>query len=125
MNAIHAIAPYKWCGLWVFDDPHRNIFREPFVSTYTKMIDKAVLGVIPRATEGFVMLFSDEPFPGCEYTLDWVCSSGLGNIYMCREMHTSGWLCPALLKYFGAPPDHIYVQLLPKGNDHENVRDNG
>jgi hypothetical protein len=111
MNSIHVIAPYKWRGLWVFDDEAVGLRREPFVSTFHGMIDKAVLGVIPNAEDGFVLLFSDAPFPGCEYTLNWIKEHNKGNIYYCVEMHAEGWLCPALLKYFTVAPMQIYAQL--------------
>lgn len=107
MNTIHTIAPFRWNGMWVFDDPVRNIYREPFVDTIPQMLDK----IIPKAENQCVLLFSSEPFPGCEYTLEWRGASGTGNIYRCVEMHTDGWLCSVLLKYFHTPPRHIYVQL--------------
>ena len=48
MNAIGVIVPYKYEGLWVFDDPAVGLVREPFVSGIDTMIDKLVAG-IPNA----------------------------------------------------------------------------
>jgi hypothetical protein len=31
MNAISVLIPYKYEGLWVFDDPSVGLLREPFV----------------------------------------------------------------------------------------------
>lgn len=30
-NSIFFIKPYKWEGLWVFDDPAVDLVKEPFV----------------------------------------------------------------------------------------------
>jgi hypothetical protein len=32
MNAINVIAPYKWHGMWVFDDPRVGLVQEPSVA---------------------------------------------------------------------------------------------
>ena len=31
MNAINVIAPYKYLGMWVFDDAKVGLVQEPFV----------------------------------------------------------------------------------------------
>ena len=33
MNTIGVIAPYKYEGMWVFDDPAVGLVREPFVTS--------------------------------------------------------------------------------------------
>jgi len=48
MNAIGIIAPYKYEGMWVFDDPAVGLVREPFVAGIDKMIDQLVAS-IPEA----------------------------------------------------------------------------
>jgi hypothetical protein len=63
VNAINVIAPYKYLGMWVFDDPRVGLSQEPFVSGADSMIDRVVAD-IPNAEDGFVMLFADSPFPG-------------------------------------------------------------
>ena len=42
MNSLFVIAPYKWEGMWVFDDPRVGLRREPFVSGADVMMDKLV-----------------------------------------------------------------------------------
>jgi len=42
MNAIAVIAPYKYEGMWVFDDPAVELSREPFVAGIDTMIDRLV-----------------------------------------------------------------------------------
>jgi hypothetical protein len=39
MNAINVIAPYKWVGMWVFDDPRVGLEKEPFVAGADTMIE--------------------------------------------------------------------------------------
>jgi hypothetical protein len=48
MNALFVIAPYKYEGLWVFDDPAVGLSKEPFIAGIDTMIDKVVAD-IPRA----------------------------------------------------------------------------
>ena len=31
MNVLFVIAPYKYEGMWVFDDPAAGLSREPFI----------------------------------------------------------------------------------------------
>jgi hypothetical protein len=35
MNAINVISPYKYLGMWVFDDPRVGLSQEPFVAGVT------------------------------------------------------------------------------------------
>ena len=73
MNALGVIAPYKYEGMWVFDDPATGLVREPFVLGIDTMIDRLVAS-IPNAKAGFR--------------------------YYSRQFDIEGWLCPALFKYF-------------------------
>jgi hypothetical protein len=107
MNSIHAIAPYRFHGLWAFDDPSVGLEREPFVENAGAMLDRqlAQRGI----SEPFTMLFSAGPFPGADITLEWRRASMGGDIYGWQDCEA--WLCPALLKYFNTAPAQIYVQL--------------
>jgi hypothetical protein len=78
MNAINIIAPYKWHGMWVFDDPHVGLVQEPFVAGADTMIDRVVAD-IPDAEHGFTLIFSSTPFPGHQYRLDWRRAGDGGN----------------------------------------------
>ena len=109
MNALFVIAPYKYQGMWVFDDEQVGLRREPFVSGADTMIDRAVSD-IPGAEGGFRMIFSAEPFPGYTYRLERVRSEFGGNWYRSEELGMEGWLCPALFKYFAAAPPELYVR---------------
>jgi hypothetical protein len=114
MNSINVIAPYKFAGrMWVFDDPRLGLVQEAFISGADIIIDRAVAH-ISDAAEGFLLIFSSSPFPGHAFRLEWRRSDSEGNWYYAREFDMEGWLCPALLKYFDAPPHQIFFQAKPK-----------
>ena len=50
-NSIFVIKPYKWEGLWVFDDPAVGLVKEPFVGGADTIIDVAT-SRIPKARRG-------------------------------------------------------------------------
>lgn len=70
MNAINVIAPYKYLGIWVFDDAKAGLVQEPFVEGADVIIDRAV-ETIPNAENGFLLLFLATPFPGHQHRLSW------------------------------------------------------
>jgi hypothetical protein len=113
MNAINIIAPYKYYGMWVFDDPPVGLVREPFVAGADTMIGR-VVEMIPDAENGFLMIFSATESPGHQFKLEWRRSDGGGNWYYSPQLDMEGWLCPALLKYFEEAPNEIYVQVKSK-----------
>ena len=69
MNSLFVIAPYKYEGMWVFDDPAVGLSKEPFIAGIDTMIDKIVAG-IPNADKGFRAIFSAAQFPGADFKLD-------------------------------------------------------
>ena len=111
-NSITVIKPYRWEGLWVFDDERVDLDKEPFVGGADTLIDIAIQQkAISKAEDGFLLLFSADPFPGADFHLEWVREELGGNVYVWREANHEGWLCPALLKYFDSPPSDIFIQL--------------
>src|SRR5438105_15292667 len=70
VNALLVIAPYKYQGTWVFDDPAVGLSREPFIAGIDTMIDKAVAGV-PDAEQGCRAIFSASSFPGADLKRAW------------------------------------------------------
>jgi hypothetical protein len=109
MNAINVIAPYRWEGMWVFDDARVGLLQEPFVSGADTIIDR-VVSEIPNADKGFRLIFSAKPFPGATLELKWDREEAGGNWYYCPALDMEGWLCPALFRYFESAPDAIYAQ---------------
>ncbi len=91
MNAINVIAPYKYLGMWVFDDPRVGLVQEPFVAGADTMIDRVVAD-IPDAESGFTLLFSSSPFPGHQFRLEWRRIENSGNWYYSSELELEGWL---------------------------------
>ena len=113
MNTINIIAPYKYLDMWVFDDARVGLSAEPFVGGADTMIDR-VVAHIPKAQDGFIMVFSADPFPGHQFHLEWRRPDNSGNIYYSTDLDMEGWLCPALFRYFQGAPKDIYVQVKPK-----------
>ena len=110
-----AIVPY-WhdgIGTWVFDDPRVGLEQEPFVSGVPEMIDVLVQD-IPNARNGFRLLFSASPFPGYQRRLVRLHEEFGGYWYASEDPKISGWLCPALLRYFDEAPKELYVKVEPK-----------
>ncbi len=113
MNSLMVIVPYKYEGMWVFDDPAVGLYREPFIAGIDTLIDRATAD-IPDAQHGFRAIFSAAPFPGATFTLQWRRAESGGNWYFSPEFNQEGWLCPALFKYFETAPPEIYVKVEAK-----------
>ena len=116
MNSLMVIVPYKYEGMWVFDDPAVGLNKEPFIAGIDTLIDKATAD-IPRAEHGFRAIFSAMPFPGANFKLEWRREDSGGNWYYSPEFQQEGWLCPALFKYFRSAPREIYVKVEPRGSE--------
>ena len=109
MNSLNVIVPYKWEGMWVFDDPRVGLDKEPFVSGADNMIDVLVAD-IPRAEAGFRLVFSGVPFPSQQVVVEWRREENGGNWYYAPGYDMEGWLCPALMKYFEYVPARIFIR---------------
>ncbi len=113
MNALRVIHPYKYEGMWVFDDAEAGLVKEPFVAGADTVIDRMV-AAIPDADKGFTLVFSDKPFPGHQAAFEWRREEYEGNWYYSPDLDMEGWLCPALFKYFETAPAKLYAQFKPK-----------
>ncbi len=113
MNSLSVIAPYRYEGMWVFDDPQVGLVKEPFVEGADTMID-AMVSHIPDAGSGFRIVFSAFAFPSYQHKLEWVRPELSGNVYRSEELGMEGWLCPALFKYFAEAPAQIYLKVEAK-----------
>jgi len=113
-NSLFVIKPYKWEGLWVFDDPNVGLVKEPFVAGADRMLDVATAH-LDNTNQGVLAIFSASHFPGSQIVLDWVRAEGGGNVYRWPEQQMEGWLCPALLKYFAEPPEKLFIQVKAVG----------
>jgi hypothetical protein len=108
-NALIIIVPYRYGGIWVFDDPSAKLVREPFVAGVPAMIDVLVKD-IPDPTKGFRLIFSAEPFPGYQKKLTWLRGDLGGNYYKMDNPPMEGWLCPSLFRYYQSAPKELYVK---------------
>lgn len=115
-NQINVIRPYKWEGIWVFDDPALGLDKEALVAGMPEIIEHVTDRLcIPNPQNGFVCIFSKDEFPDAKLRLDWVREEGGGNVYRLPQADLEGWLCPALFKYFDKAPAHIYVDVKAAG----------
>jgi hypothetical protein len=112
-NSIAVIAPYRYAGTWVFDDPSVGLVREAFVGGSPEVIDLLVAD-IPDAADGFRLTFSATPFPGYEKKLTWLRGDKHGNYYQLDDPPMEGWLCPGLFKYYVSAPKELYIKADPK-----------
>ena len=112
-NSIFCILPYKFEGQWVFDDAEVDLVREPFVSGADIIIDQMVKS-LEDPENGFILVFSENPFPGYQLELEWIDKELGGNWYQSKALGLGGWLCPAMLKYFSTVPERIYSQFKNK-----------
>lgn len=112
-NSIIVIHPYKYEGVWVFDDQHVGLVQEPFVSGADDIIEKMV-SELENADKGFSLFFAPFPFPGHQLKLEWRREEAGGNWYYSKKLDMEGWLCPALFKYFETAPNNLYAQFRPK-----------
>jgi hypothetical protein len=108
-NSLYVLRPYKHEGSWGFDDESVGLVREPFVFGIDDMIERLVTS-IPKANQGFRLVFSPQPFPGYAAKLEWRREEYEGNWYFSPTFGTEGWLCPALFKYFEAAPKELYAK---------------
>jgi hypothetical protein len=109
MNSLFVIVPYKFEGMWVFDDPKVGLHQEPFIAGADLIID-ILTERIPNAAGGFKLIFAPQPFPGYTARFVWNRAEYEGNWYSWPERGIEGWLCPALFKYFESAPKELYVQ---------------
>lgn len=112
MNQINVIQPYWHGGTWVFDDPEKDLDKEPFVAGADRIITLLVQAYqIPDPKDGFALVFSADPFPGAQAIMNWEREEMGGNVYSFGASMVEGWLCPALLRYFDAAPKQIHVEV--------------
>ena len=123
--------PYLQGNTWVFDDPRTSLKAEAFVLGSSEVLTRLVeMKNIPDAGKGFTLHFADEPFDGFDAELKWLRSDDTqvvpgqhgsatqvaGNWYagLIAGEKMEGWLCPALVLYFGAAPARIFVGVDPR-----------
>jgi len=112
MNALNVIKPYRWEGMWVFDDPDKELVKEALVSGADDLLD-----LIVGEGDSCKLLFSAKKFPDAQFKVDWVREEGddgfeFGNWYHSETHEQNLWLCPALFKYFDEAPKEIHIKVI-------------
>jgi len=103
--------PYKYNGIWVFDDDAVGLVKEAFVAGIPEILESLhKREEIKNPEEGFRLIFSAIPFPSHQLKGTWIGEEAGGNWYITDD-GKKGWLCPALLKYFLTPPENIYIRV--------------
>jgi len=97
--------------MWVFDDEEVGLSREPFVCGVPEIFDKLLLGKRISA-HSFNLIFSGQPFPNSEHA-SWSKGEDGGNWYSMDIEGTqfTGWLCPALFRYYEQAPSDLYFSV--------------
>ena len=111
-NAVYSIRPYRYQGMWVFDDDRVGLVKEPFVMGIPEIIDRAVQH-LPDAQNGFTVLFNNTGLPSPDLVLKRLNEDAGGNWYMCEATGMKGWLCPALFKYYPQAPELLFIKIQP------------
>ena len=124
MNSIMIIHPYWKHETWCFTDDSVGLKDEPFVAGADKMISMALVqkGILMEAEKGFDLLFSAVEFPGHDIVLEHMEDNlefSSGNWYktIINQIGVTGWLCPALFKYFEEAPEKIYAKFVINENN--------
>ena len=117
MNQIMIIEPYWKYGTWCFTDDSVGLKDEPFVAGIPELINAGIKQTdlnLRKCEKGFRIIFSKDEFP--EYTIrlelledDTITSGGWYKSIINGTGYT-GWLCPALFKYFEDLPQEIYAK---------------
>jgi hypothetical protein len=85
--------------------------REPFVCGVPEIFDKLLLrkGI---SDDSFNLIFSDQAFPNCEHA-SWSKGEDWGNWYSMEidSAPFTGWLCPALFRYYEHAPADLYFSV--------------
>jgi hypothetical protein len=117
-SQIKVIRPYKWEGIWVFDDPAVGLDKEALIAGMPELIELATARAgIAEPEKGFLALFSKDPFPTAQVCLEWAREEAGGNVYRWPETGLEGWLCPALFRYFDSAPRRLYVEVRPASEE--------
>jgi hypothetical protein len=84
----------------------------------TKMIDYLIKD-IPDAHEGFILLFSSQPFAGYQVELNIIAEENGGCSYRGKNHSAEAWLSPALFRYFETTPKSLYMEAEPQRAEYD------
>lgn len=110
LHITFAIEPYILNGDWYFDDPRTGLHREPLTEGVPELLTPLCQG----HPEGFRFHFSDTKIGKPLLTIVREGFYKGSTVYHEENTGYQCWLCPALLKYFTAAPETIWIWVLPK-----------
>ncbi len=109
-NQVNVIFPYKGdYGIWAFDDPEVGLDGEVFVGNINTMLD-----ILTENGDAATVYISKDPIASYNAQLIKVLDPAHGiepGWYKLQGTNMTGWLCPALLKYFEGYPDKIFARI--------------
>lgn len=117
-NALHQLTAYRKDGLWMFDDPQKNIFEEPFVAGADIMFDLMSGRNRDASINLCQVVFAATPLPEVDVHVELSHADGFdGHFYTVRKFlpaleRFQFWLCPALLAFFEKAPQSIFVKVI-------------
>ena len=109
-NSIFSIRPYRYSGMWVFDDDRVGLVKEPFVEGMPEIIDY-ILAQKGLPQTSFNLLFSATELPNPDAVLIKDEPFAGGTWYEHQKTDMRGWLCPALFLYFKNAPERLYLKI--------------
>lgn len=105
-NEVNILYPTRSrYGVWAFTDLSVGLYEEPFVGEINDMIDMFTDG-----RDQCIVYISHSPLPNANGHLLRLKEESDG-WYELEGKGISGWLCPAVLKYFQGYPDDIYFKI--------------
>jgi len=117
-NALHQLTAYRKNGLWMFDDPLKNIFEEPFVAGADVMFDLMSGRNKNAKINHCQVVFGPTPIPEADVHVELSRPDGFdGHFYVVKKFvpDVEGfqfWLCPALLAFFPKAPQDLFVKVI-------------
>jgi hypothetical protein len=111
---VFTIEPYPDHDGWVFDDPARDLWREPLRIGIERLLDRECGAQTPAERRRIAVSFSRATFPGANVQLTLKQGVFGGNWYGAGEV--VGWLCPALYLYFETAPNELYLRFHDGGD---------
>ncbi len=105
---------YKEGAVWLFDDPSRNILREPFVEGASEALDDAFASDSLRAIVEFRDSRPDNSdlfFHGKWIAME-MRDNKQWNRYCVTETGREMMLCPVLYDYFADEPSNIWFRMM-------------
>jgi hypothetical protein len=134
-NELVITQPYWYKDAWVFDDPSKELEKEPldgirgepeeaerWLAGTSRIIDYLVKD-IPNARKGFILLCSSQPIAGYQVELALEGQDGGGYSYKAKDSGKGWWLSPTLLRYFDTAPKSIYVKAEPRRAKYDRIRE--